>query len=158
MKLVFLSACAAVLLSQFVRATPFPNTSREFYLRTIVFDGPKSFANLYRNSIYPLAGRRCLIVPAGSYHTGAGLSVPVLGSVKNESVKSYFNGTYLNADLGTDFPWGWTPAYFTYAAWLDVGIDAGQGVEGFKIDKGGNVAFRDNRWIGECGSDFFVFV
>jgi hypothetical protein len=69
---------------------------------------------------------------------------------KKGSVKSYFNGTYLNADLETEDPWGWTPAYYTYAKWLDVSIDIGQGEEGFKLRKDKTVAFRDNGWVGTC--------
>jgi hypothetical protein len=48
MTLVFVSACAVVLLTQFALATSFPNTSREFYLRTVVDHGSQKLANLYR--------------------------------------------------------------------------------------------------------------
>jgi hypothetical protein len=84
------------------------------------------------------------------------MSAVTLITVKMGSLKSYFNGTYLNADLGTDFPWGWTPSYMTSGKWFDVSIDAGQGVKGFKLKKDRTVAFLDNGWVGKCGFDSLV--
>ncbi|KAA8913044.1 hypothetical protein FN846DRAFT_931589 [Sphaerosporella brunnea] len=132
MKLMFLFAFAAVLLSQqLVFATPFANTSKEFYLRTVVTQGPEKFNNLYPTS----------------WHTGAGLSVPALRNYKSGSTKSYFNGTRLNADLGTEFPWGWIPEYWAYAAWSGVDINAGIGQEGFALDHGSVTYGVNNSWV-----------
>jgi hypothetical protein len=73
---------------------------------------------------------------------------------KKSSVKSYFNGTRLNVDLGSDFPWGWVPGYLTYAAWAPVEINGGIGSEGFKIDKTAGVVWQGNDWVGEL--DFHI--
>jgi hypothetical protein len=86
---------------------------------------------------------------AWSYHTGAGQSIPSLQAKKDGSAKSYFNGTRLNIDLGSDFPWGWVPGYLTYAAWAPVEINGGMGSEGFKLDKTAGVVWQSNDWIGE---------
>ncbi|KAF8245456.1 hypothetical protein K440DRAFT_646239 [Wilcoxina mikolae CBS 423.85] len=139
MILLFLYTAATVLLLQLVHALPVKNITQEFYLRTEVIEGPKGFNNLY----------------PWSYHTGAGTSVPTLRPYKQGSVKSYFNGTRLNADFGTDFPWGWMPGYWSpYASWNSVDINAGIGSEGFKISKK-TLVYEDSVWVDRSGSRNF---
>jgi hypothetical protein len=72
-------------------------------------------------------------------------------------VKSYFNGTRLNIDLGSDFPWGWVPGNLGYAAWSQVDINGGMGSEGFKLDKTSGITWQGNGWLGTLDIDLSFF-
>jgi hypothetical protein len=52
----FWLAATAGLVSQLVSGASFPNSSREFYLRTDIVSGSRKFANLYRNFVRPSRG------------------------------------------------------------------------------------------------------
>lgn len=84
------------LLASAVTATPLipragapqdaPNT---FHLKTINA-GQSAHNNLY---VY-------------GYHTGAGLNDAVLSSDASKASPAHLNGTNVQFDLGSDFPWG----------------------------------------------------
>jgi hypothetical protein len=109
------------------------NTSVSFYLRSVVISDPKQYGNLY---------------PWG-YHAGAGYAAIVMLPTKNGSLKNYFNGTRLNTNRSTSFPWGWQPGYSNggYSSWDAMGINAGIGWEGYS-GKDGEVSWGKESWIG----------
>ncbi|KAI5778773.1 hypothetical protein EDC01DRAFT_333941 [Geopyxis carbonaria] len=117
-----------------VLGVPVDNTSLPFYLRTTVVRGDASFAGLY-----PF-----------SYHTGAGTSALTLLRSRRGSVRSYFNGTRLNADFDTSFPWGWKASWPSYTTWSDMSLNGGIGDEGFAINttRGrGDVTYWGVDWV-----------
>ncbi|KAL4787069.1 hypothetical protein BJX76DRAFT_354481 [Aspergillus varians] len=72
------------------------------------------------------------------YHTGAGLNDAVLTPDVETASTAFLNGTKVQFDYDTPFPWGLSPQGVTnYARWQFVNINAGQGQEGFSIDSSG---------------------
>ncbi|KAL5340885.1 hypothetical protein BJX70DRAFT_396268 [Aspergillus crustosus] len=72
------------------------------------------------------------------YHTGAGLNDAVLTPDVETASKGYLNGTRVEFDYNTKFPWGLSPVGATnYARWQYVHINAGEGLEGFSINSTG---------------------
>ncbi|EAW13414.1 uncharacterized protein ACLA_054610 [Aspergillus clavatus NRRL 1] len=116
------------LLVSAVAATPVTtHTSRDaepskpFYLKT------SGAANAKHNDLYVYA-----------YHTGAGFNDAVLTPDVKSASKASLNGTYVQFDLNTPFPWGmYTPGVTNYAQWAQVGINTGYGDEDFSINQDG---------------------
>lgn len=65
------------------------NTTIPFYLKT------SGAANDQHNNLYVTA-----------YHTGAGFNDAVLESSNQNAAKAILNGTNVQFELGTPFPWG----------------------------------------------------
>lgn len=83
------------LLASAVTASPLlsradQTTTKDFHLKTSSASNNDAHNNLY---IY-------------AYHTGAGLNDAVLSSNADDASKAFVNGTHLQFDLGTPFPWG----------------------------------------------------
>ncbi|GAD96503.1 conserved hypothetical protein [Paecilomyces variotii No. 5] len=97
------------------------NTSAPFYLKT------SGGANEQHNNLYLVA-----------YHTGAGFNDAVLESSSQNAAKGVLNGTNVQFELGTSFPWGIDMGSDTnYGAWEFVQINAGYGTSGFSINSTG---------------------
>lgn len=71
-----------------------PRQGQEFYLKTSVVGG-SGYGGNNKGGLYVTA-----------YHTGAGLSDATLESDLSEAAKGFLNGTNLQFDLNTNFPWG----------------------------------------------------
>ncbi|KAL4918691.1 hypothetical protein BDW62DRAFT_210310 [Aspergillus aurantiobrunneus] len=72
------------------------------------------------------------------YHTGAGLNDAVLTSDVGTASTAYLNGTKVQFDYDTTFPWALSPlAVNNYAAWQSVQINAGYGQDGFSVNSTG---------------------
>ena len=85
----FLASLA--LLASAVSATPLipRQTSKSFHLKTTQA-GQDQHNNLY----------------VCGYHTGAGLNDAVLSANAGDASKAFLNGTNVQFDLDTPFPWG----------------------------------------------------
>lgn len=98
---IFLSS---LLLFSTALATPVPQRrASEFHLRTKVTNGTYDCGS----------DKNCLYVSA--YHTGAGLNDVALLSNVTLADKAFLNGTNLQFDFGTTFPWGLELGYEPYA-------------------------------------------
>lgn len=53
-------------------------------------------------------------VAVHGYHTGAGMNDIALSADTTNAAKSYLNGTNLQFDFNTTFPWGLSLAYTAY--------------------------------------------
>lgn len=148
----FLTSLASALLATTAAATPLITrandsaaiTTKKFHLKTS--SNSDSHNNLY---VY-------------AYHTGAGLNDAVLSANADDASKAFVNGTNVQFDLGTPFPWGVnmvgatnyggkSPLYpdcafgilrglricangGERAAWQGVQINTGYGTSGFELD------------------------
>lgn len=87
-------ACLAVLAST-VSSTPLiprspSSSSKSFHLKTSDASGNDNHNNLF---VY-------------AYHTGAGLNDAVLSTKADQGSPAFLNGTKVQFDLDTPFPWG----------------------------------------------------
>ncbi|BCR87189.1 uncharacterized protein ACHE_31176A [Aspergillus chevalieri] len=93
-------------------------TTKKFHLKTTASDASA------HNNLYVYA-----------YHTGAGLNDAVLSANADDASKAFVNGTNVQFDLGTPFPWGVNMVGATnYGAWQPVQINTGYGTSGFELD------------------------
>jgi len=110
----FVATALSLLLSASAAPTPIPDTSAgapqypEFRLKTKLLRGtPARFANLY----------------AQSYHIAAGESDVTLSKNATSGEKFFLNGTVLQGDVGTTFPWSVVMSdATTYAGEFPLGI------------------------------------
>lgn len=124
----------------------YPNSSREFYLRTdLKVEDPSKerFNGLY---LY-------------SYHTGAGLSDVTFAANKTAyAAQGWINYTsgdvgQLTFNLHTAFPWTMSADYSSYRQFSPMYINAGQGgPQGFYINETGLV-WNDNYKLGTNASE-----
>ncbi|KAL4804009.1 hypothetical protein BDV18DRAFT_143663 [Aspergillus unguis] len=111
----------AAVASPFIAGRRDSNVPEKFYLKTSEAENPD------HNDLYVYG-----------YHTGAGLNDAVLTKDVGTASAGYLNGTSVQFDLGTTFPWGLSPQGVTnYAAWQFVNINAGYGQEGFSVNSTG---------------------
>ncbi|KKK18533.1 hypothetical protein P175DRAFT_0502430 [Aspergillus ochraceoroseus IBT 24754] len=72
------------------------------------------------------------------FHTGAGFNDAVLTPSVDTASKAFLNGTQVQFQYGTTFPWGLQPVGNTnYAAWEPVEINVGYGQSGFFFNSTG---------------------
>lgn len=87
--LQLVSALAVPILPRQTTNNP-PSSPNEFFLKTSLVSGDSSKDGLY----------------VAAYHTGAGENDAVLVPGTADASAAFLNGTNLQFDLGTDFPWG----------------------------------------------------
>ncbi|KAL2866899.1 uncharacterized protein BJX67DRAFT_119865 [Aspergillus lucknowensis] len=115
------------------------NVTDTFYLKTSGSENPD------HNDLYVYG-----------YHTGAGLNDAVLTPDVETASKGYLNGTNVQFDLHTTFPWGLYPIGVTnYAAWQFVELNAGYGIEGFFVNSTGLQWSERNGFGGWLVCDWF---
>ncbi|KAJ0422621.1 hypothetical protein BJY00DRAFT_71391 [Aspergillus carlsbadensis] len=72
------------------------------------------------------------------YHTGAGLNDAVLTPDVGTASKAFMNGTNVQFDFNSNFPWGLYPIGVTnYAAWQFVELNVGYGAGDFSVNSTG---------------------
>lgn len=93
----FLTSLTSALLATTAAATPLiPRASDSAAITTKKFHLKTSSSNSdAHNNLYVYA-----------YHTGAGLNDAVLSANADDASKAFVNGTNVQFDLGTPFPWG----------------------------------------------------
>lgn len=97
--------------------------SKEFYLKTHSIYTPPGCVDSHIESKDGLY--------LTSYHTGAGLSDITFTSDKTIAAKAFLNGTVLQFDYNSTFPWGMFMVGATnYAGWEPVQMNAGYGSKG----------------------------
>ncbi|KAF9884395.1 hypothetical protein FE257_001795 [Aspergillus nanangensis] len=109
-------ASLALLLSV-VGANPIQRAKEignHFYLKT------EDSETEYHNGLYVYG-----------YHSAAGMNDAVLSGNVEDASPAFMNGTYVQFDLDTPFPWGLVMSQVNYASWEPVQINAGYGQDGF---------------------------
>ena len=97
--------------------------SKEFYLKTHSIYTPPGCVDSHTESKDGLY--------LTSYHTGAGLSDITFTSDKTIAAKAFLNGTVLQFDYNSTFPWSTFMVGATnYAGWEPVQMNAGYGSKG----------------------------
>ncbi|KAE8152172.1 hypothetical protein BDV25DRAFT_151450 [Aspergillus avenaceus] len=82
------------------------------------------------------------------YHTGAGFNDAVLTSDVGTASPAFLNGTNVQFDLDTPFPWGlYMIAQSNYASWEPVEINTGYGSSDFSV-KDGNLQWPEDQGFG----------
>lgn len=117
-----------------------------YLLKAVVTQGAVTQNNLY----------------ISSFHTGAGLGDAVM-SPKANALPVFFNGTYVQFQAKTPFPWSFDMSGSTsYIGWAPVRINAGMGSSGFYFNNNdgngtglkwneGNGTMNTNRFKGWLG-------
>lgn len=150
----FFTSLTSALLAITAAATPLiPRASDSAAITTKKFHLKTSSNSDSHNNLYVYA-----------YHTGAGLNDAVLSANADDASKAFVNGTNVQFDLGTPFPWGVNMVGATNyggkspflgldcafsqntpgvrkcadggerAAWQGVQINTGYGTSGFELD------------------------
>ncbi|KAI9372751.1 hypothetical protein BJX61DRAFT_424483 [Aspergillus egyptiacus] len=108
----------AAVASPFLTVRQDNATNSTFYLKTSNAENPD------HNDLYVYG-----------YHTGAGLNDAVLTPDRDTASTAFLNGTRLQFDYNSTFPYGMLPVGVTnYAAWQYVQINIGYGTQDFFVN------------------------
>ncbi|KAL3462717.1 hypothetical protein BJX64DRAFT_138001 [Aspergillus heterothallicus] len=133
---LLIGAAAATPLHHARQSTKAPDS---FYLKT---SGSENSAH---NDLYVYG-----------YHTGAGLNDAVLTPDLDTASKGFLNGTHVQFEFNTNFPWGLYPIGVTnYAAWQLVQLNVGYGAEGFFVNGTGLQWSEQNGFGGWLVCDWY---